>query len=147
MSNIRVLVVSDSALLREGIQVLLSPCPEVEIVGETSAGDEAIEEARRLRPLVLILDVPKPNNTPLELLSRLRSAMPELKIIAVTYQHDEAAILRLLQMGVQGYLCGQEGAAELITAIQAVAGGDSFLCPAASGVLVRHYRRKAGTAH
>jgi len=147
MSAIQVLVASDSALLREGIQALLSTCPDVEIVGKTAAGDEAIEEARRLRPLVVILDVPKPNHAPLQLLSRLKTELPELKVVIVTYQNDEAAILQLLQAGVQGYLCGHEGVTELITAVQAVAGGDSFLCPAASGVLVRHYRQKATVAN
>ena len=147
MSRIQVLVASDSALLREGIQALLSTCPDVEIVGKTTAGDEAIAEARRLRPLVVILDVPKPNHAPLQLLSRLKAELPELKVVIVTYDQDEASILRLLQMGAQGYLCGHEGATELITAVQTVAEGDSFLCPAASGALVRHYRQKAAVAN
>ncbi|MFQ5854380.1 MAG: response regulator transcription factor [Anaerolineae bacterium] len=142
MSGIRVLVASDSALLREGIQTLLSPCSEVEIVGKTEAGDEVIEEARRLRPQILILDIPEPSSARLELLARLKTELPELGVITVSYQQDEAPILSVLQTGVQGYLCGQEGAAELIAAVQAVAEGDSYLCPAASGVLVRHYRRK-----
>jgi DNA-binding NarL/FixJ family response regulator len=142
MTQIRVLVASDSALLREGIQALLSPCPEVEIVGMTEAGDGAIEEACRLRPAVLILDVPRPDSTRLFLLDRLKTVLPELGVIAVGCQQDEASILHVLNMGIQGYLCGREGPAELIAATQAVAQGDSFLCPNATGVLVRRYRGK-----
>lgn len=142
MSGIRVLVVSNSAILRDGIQALLSPCADVDIVGKVEAGEKAIREASRLQPRVLILDIPKPDSTPLELLVRLKTEMPELRVIAVSYQEDEASILNVLEMGVQGYLCGQDGAAELVAAVQAVAGGDSFLCPGASGVLVRQYRGK-----
>lgn len=140
MRSTRVLVASDSTLLRDGIQALLPACPEVKVVGMTNAGDGAIEEAYRLRPAVLIVDIPRPDNNRLELLNRLKTELPELRVIVIGHQQDEASILRVLETGVRGYLCAREGAAELVAALQAIAGGDSYLCPAASGVLIREYR-------
>ncbi len=142
MNRIRVLVVSDSRLLREGIQVLLSPCPNVEIVGAVQAGDEAVREAGRLKPHIVLLDLPKLETTQLELVGRLQAELPGIRVIALSYGMDEASVLQVLDMGIQGYLCGREGPADLRAAVQAVAEGDSFLCPGASGILVRRYRGK-----
>lgn len=130
-------------LMADGIEAILSACSDMEIVAKSKAGIEAIDDGRRWRPHILILDIPAPDSASLALLDRLREELTDVRVITVSYQWDEASMQRVLQKGVRGYLCGREGAAELVKAVRAVAAGGTFLCPGASGVVVRHYRRKA----
>ncbi|GMR10915.1 MAG: hypothetical protein BMS9Abin28_1739 [Anaerolineae bacterium] len=142
MSEIKVAIASDSALIREGIEALLSARPGVDVVGTSNAGSEAIREAQKSQARILVFDMPEPKSLSLELLARLGRELPELSLIAVSHRRDEPPIQNVLREGVHGYLCSQEGAEELVEAVLAVAEGGSYLCPEASGVLVRHYRSK-----
>ncbi len=142
MSEIKVAIASDSALVREGIEALLSARPDVDVVGTSNAGTEAFKAAQKSHARILVFDMPEPKSLSLELLARLGSELPELSLIAVSHRRDEPLIQSVLREGVRGYLCSQEGAEELMEAVLAVAEGGSYLCPEASGVLVRHYRSK-----
>jgi len=140
---IRVLVVSSFALLREGLCALLGHYPSLEVVGSVPGADAVWEQVSRSQPHVVVVDVPRADPPQVDLIRSLRGHSSAPVIVAVSRQTDEATLLRILKSGVQGCLSETEGAADLVTAIETVVAGASFLCPAASRALIHGYRRRA----
>ena len=147
MKQIDVMVLSDSTLLRDAIQAMLLPFPGFTVIGKCETED-AVRMAARLHPDVLLLDISLPDSESRNILQALQADMPDLRVIAVTYYDDSdpEEIIDVLGRGIRGYLCGKEQAAEVADAIRAVAAGDVYLCPGASDVLLKSYRRHARTS-
>ncbi len=141
MSKIRVLLVDDHAIMRDGISALLDLQDDIEIVGEASEGKEAIEKARELVPDVVVMDISMPEMDGLEATRRIKRKNPSVKVLVLTQHDNREYILATIRSGSDGYLPKRALGSELVTAIRAVHQGHSFLYPAAAGALIEDYRR------
>jgi two-component system response regulator NreC len=139
VSKIRVLVVDDHAMFREGIRALLKDCEDVEIVGEASEGRDAIDKVRRLAPQVVLMDIVMPIMGGLEATRRIRKKNPGVKVLVLTQYDDPEYVLSMLRAGARGYISKTAPASDLISAIRAVHRGESFLYPSAAMTLIQEY--------
>lgn len=130
MRPIRVLLVDDHLVLRQGLRSLLSQYPDLLVVGETGDEADAIDLAASLQPDVVLLDIRLGRQDGLELARRLRRLQPELRIIILTAYDDETFLLQAAQAGVHGYLLKSASAEVLAEAIRAVHAGERRLAPA-----------------
>ena len=129
MSGIRVLIVDDHALVREGVRALLSRAEDVTVVGEAGGGREAITQARTLRPDVILMDIAMPDLGGLEATIEIRKDVPDAKVIVLSQYGDREYVHRFLRAGVSGYVLKKAAGAELVAAIRAVARGGLVLDP------------------
>lgn len=134
---IRVAIVDDHDLVREGIRALLEQDPQLEIVGETGDGQEAIKLAERVKPDVMLMDVYLPGGIGgLEATEVIAASVPEVKVIILTQYENREYIRRALRIGARGYLLKRSLAAQLKDAIRAVHQGQKYLHPAIAGEVV-----------
>lgn len=149
MDKIKVLLVDDHAIMRDGIRALLSLHDDIEIVGEASEGKEAIEKERELAPDVVIMDIAMPVMDGLEATRRIMKQNPKAKVLALTQYDNKEYVLSAIKAGCTGYVPKRALSSELLSAIRAVYRGDSFLYPSAAMVLVEDFRQqaKAGDAY
>jgi DNA-binding NarL/FixJ family response regulator len=123
---VRILIADDYELIRAGVRALLRWRTDVEIV-EASNGQEAIEQARKTNPDVIILDIAMPIMTGIEAARRLKSEMPQVPILILSMHDDGHALAReLVQIGVQGFVSKTDAAQKLPEAIDAVLAGGTF---------------------
>jgi DNA-binding NarL/FixJ family response regulator len=127
---IRVLVADDHTLVRDGIRALLATAPEIQLIGEAADGQEAIEQARALRPDVILLDIAMPGLGGLEAVPILRRDLPHARILILTQYEEPDYVRRFVRLGVAGYVLKKVAGAELISAIRAVHRGGLVLDPA-----------------
>ncbi len=126
---VRVLVVDDQALVREGLMTLLAAAAGIEPVGAAGDGEEAIALTRRHRPDVVLMDLRMPKLDGVEATRRIRAEQPATEVVVLTTHADEASILDALQAGARGYLTKDAGIAEIARAVQAAADHQSLLDP------------------
>jgi len=143
MNKIKVLVVVDHAIMRGGIRALLSVHDDIEIVGEASEGNEAIEKAQELMPDIIIMDIAMPGMDGLEATRRIKKKDPKAKILILTQHDNREYIISAVKAGVTGYVSKRALGVELVSAIHAVRGGESFLYPSAATAIIADYRRQA----
>lgn len=143
MDKIKILVVDDHALMRDGIRALLAMDGNIEIIGEASDGREAIEKVQELSPDVVIMDIAMPIMDGLEATRRITKKNPGVKILVLTQYDNREYILSAIKAGATGYVPKKAVGSELISAIQAVHKGDSFLYPSAAAALIHDYLRQA----
>ena len=129
MGKIRVLIADDHGLMRAGVKALLNATTDIDVVGEAEDGDEAVREARRLDPDVVLMDVAMPGLGGLEATLVLRKEKPEIKILVLTQYEDREYVVRFLKAGVAGYVLKRAAASELVAAIRAVFRGGLVLDP------------------
>jgi DNA-binding NarL/FixJ family response regulator len=129
MSAVRVLIVDDHALLREGIRALLARADDMAVVGEAGGGREAIALARTLTPDVILMDIAMPDLGGLEATVEIRKDCPDAKIIVLSQYGDREYVHRFLRAGVSGYVLKKAAGAELVAAIRAVHRGGMVLDP------------------
>jgi DNA-binding NarL/FixJ family response regulator len=128
-SLIRVLIVDDHAILREGLRALLSYYPDIEVVGEAEDGAQAIALLENLLPDVVLMDIAMPGMSGLEATRRIRQEYPSVRILILTQYEDQTYVLPLLHAGASGYVPKRALGADLTNAIRLVAKGGSFLYP------------------
>ena len=143
MRKIKILLVDDHAIMRDGIKALLSIYDDIEVVGEASEGREAIEMARELNPDVVVMDISMPGMDGLEVTRRLTKRNPGMKVIILTQHDNREYILSAIKVGAAGYIPKKALGADLVSAIRAVHSGDSFLYPSAAKALMDDYRKQA----
>lgn len=144
MNKIRVMVVDDHAILREGVRALLATADGIEVVGEAADGAEAIQALSEIETDVVLMDIAMPRMDGLEATRRIRRRYPEVKVLILTQYDNREYILSSVKAGASGCVPKKSAAAELISAIRAVHQGDSFLHPSAVKVLIGEYLEKAG---
>jgi DNA-binding NarL/FixJ family response regulator len=133
---IRVAIVDDHDLVREGIRALLEQDPLLEIVGETGDGQDAIKLAERLKPDVMLMDVYLPGGIGgLEATEAIVASVPDVKVIILTQYENREYIRRALRIGARGYLLKRSLASQLKDAIRAVHQGQRYLHPTVAGEL------------
>src|SRR5579863_6097274 len=119
MKRIRIMLVDDHAVVRQGFKMILSAEPDMEIVGEAGNGREAVEKAEQLRPDVVIMDVAMPELNGTEATRRLAASMPHARVIALSMHKDSVYVREILRAGARGYLLKDSGAGDLVSAIRA----------------------------
>lgn len=126
---IRILVVDDHDLVRKGISRMLSDEKGIEVVGEADTGEHAFQEAKRLEPDVVLMDVKMPGIGGIEATRKIVRALPDVKVIAVTVCDDEPFPSRLMQAGAMGYMTKGAAIEEMLRAIKSVNAGQRFISP------------------
>jgi two-component system response regulator NreC len=144
MSEIKVLIVDDHALFREGIRSLLKAYDDIIIIGEATQGMEAIEKAHQMSPHVVLMDVAMPVMGGLEATRRIQKETPLVKVLVLTQYEDSEYVLSLIKAGARGYIAKTATASELVTAIRTVFRGESYLYPNAATTLIEEYLSQAG---
>jgi NarL family two-component system response regulator LiaR len=127
--TIRVLLVDDHAIVRDGIRALLATEPDIRVVGEAGDGQEAIAEAQRLQPDVLLMDLVMPGLDGLEAIRRIVAQQPQARILVLTSFATHDKVFPAIKAGAMGYLLKDCDAEELVEAIHQVYGGQSSLHP------------------
>ena len=143
MSRIRVLIADDHAILREGVRALLTMAEDIEVIGEASNGQEAVDLARALRPDVILMDIAMPGLGGLEATIAIRKENAEAKVLVLTQYEDREYIRRFLKAGVSGYVLKKSAGSDLTAAIRAVHRGGLVLDP---GVAREAMREQASLA-
>jgi len=144
MSNtIRVLVADDHAIVRKGIRALLATEPDIEVVGEAQNGQEAILEAQRLRPDVILMDLVMPQIDGVEAIRRITGQHPKARILVLTSFAADENIFPAIKAGALGYLLKDSGPEELVQAIHQVHRGESSLHPTVARKLLDEISRPA----
>jgi two-component system response regulator NreC len=145
MSKIRVLVCDDHAILRDGIKLLLNSQPDMEAVGEAVDGREAVEQARALKPDVILMDIAMPGLNGLEATKQIRRDDPNARVLVLTMYESDEYVSRMLEAGVLGYVLKKAAGSELVHAIRAIHQGEAFLYPSITKRLVEDYLRRVET--
>lgn len=142
---IRVLLVDDQALFREGLSTLLSVYPDVQVVGEAGNGEEALSQVATHQPDVVLMDLRMPVLDGAAATRRIRSAHPHIQVIVLTTFDDDEHIFDGLRAGAVGYLLKDVPSTRLVEAIRTAARGESFLHPSVATRLVAEFNRLTGT--
>lgn len=140
---IRVLVADDQALIREGLETLLSFSPGIEVVGAAGDGEEAVRLAAERRPDVVLMDLKMPRCDGVEATRRIGAAHPGTRVVVLTTYADDDSIFAALEAGAMGYLTKDAGAKEIAQAIRTVHAGDALLDPAVQARVLRQLRGAA----
>ena len=143
MTPIRILLVDDQALFREGLRTLLSVHADLEVVGEAGNGEEAVRLAAAAHPNVVLMDVQMPVLDGVAATRRLRAAQPECHVIMLTTFDDDEKVFEGLRAGAVGYLLKDAPSEKLVEAIRAAARGESFLQPSVAAKVVAEFARLA----
>jgi DNA-binding NarL/FixJ family response regulator len=138
---IRVLLVDDQALFREGMETLLSVHKDIQVVGQASNGQEAVEVAVKVQPGVVLMDVRMPVLDGVRATRRLKEALPQCKVIVLTTFDDDEYVFDALRAGAVGYLLKDVASAQLVEAIRAVARGQSILEPSVAAKVIAEFTR------
>lgn len=126
---IRVLLADDHALVREGTRRLLEAEDDLKVVAEAASGEEALEETKRLRPDIAIMDIAMPGIGGIEATRAIKTDCPETAVLVLSAYDDEPYLIALLEVGAAGFLLKNVNGQELINAIRAVSRGESVLPP------------------
>ncbi|MBW8035599.1 MAG: response regulator transcription factor [Planctomycetes bacterium] len=142
--SIRVVAIDDHSVFREGLRLVLDQYEDIELVGEAGNGREGIEVVAREKPDVVIMDVNMPGLNGIEASRKLLSADSDVKILILSAYSNRRFVTELFRAGVRGYILKESAGEEVIRAIIAVAGGDSYICPKIANVIIKDYAEGGG---
>lgn len=142
MSPIRILLVDDHAILRAGLRALLANYSDLEVVGEAGDGADAVIRVNELKPDVVVMDVAMPGMNGLSATRQIVQDHPQTKILILTQYSNKEYVLPLLKAGAGGYVLKQAVDTDLVTAIRAVARGESFLYPPVAKLVLDAYMKE-----
>ncbi|WP_370327494.1 response regulator [Euzebya sp.] len=138
--SVRVLLVDDHRVVRQGLRMFLSLDPDIEVVDEAADGREALHKVRRHTPDVVVMDLVMPVMDGVAAIAAIKAEMPEVEVVAVTSVLEDEKVIGAVQAGATGYLLKDTDADELCRTIHAAARGEVRLAPAAAARLVREVR-------
>jgi len=139
--KIRILLADDHAMVRQGFRMILSAQPDMEIVGEAGNGREAVEQAERLQPDLVVMDVAMPELNGIEATRRIAASAPRARVLALSMYKDSVYVREILRAGARGFLLKDAIDRDLLAAVRAVASGEGYLSPAVSEAVLSDYRR------
>lgn len=142
MDSIRVMVVDDHAIVRDGVRALLDLSPEVKVVGEAHNGREALQKVGHAEPDVILMDIMMPVMDGLEATRRLTNDHPRLKVLVLTQYDEKEYVFPIIEAGAHGFLSKTEASSQLVAAIRSVHQGDSFLSPSIARFFVDAYHSR-----
>jgi DNA-binding NarL/FixJ family response regulator len=141
---IRVMLVDDHPVVREGLRGMLEAEPDLTVVGEAGSGEEAVAQARVVTADVILMDLRMRDLDGVGATQRILADAPGTKVVVLTTYETDADILRAVEAGASGYLLKDASRADLAGAIRAAARGETVLAPSVAGRLVNQVRRPAG---
>ena len=134
--SVRLLLVDDHKMMREGLAALLHDVPDIQIVGEANDGREAIDLIRTLHPDVVVMDVGMPELNGVEATRRIRAEFEGVRVIALSTHTDKRYVHHMLEAGANGYVLKISAHEELIRAVRAASQGRTYLSPEIAGLVV-----------
>src|SRR5947207_15569046 len=143
----RLLVVDDHEVVRQGLVALLDRREGFEVVGEAGTVAEAIEQANRFEPDIVVMDVRLPDGSGIEACREIRAEHPGTRVVMLTSFPDEEAVLSAIVAGASGYLLKQIRGRDLVAALEAVGRGESLLDPQVTEKVLERVRRIATTPY
>jgi two-component system, NarL family, response regulator NreC len=132
---LRVMLVDDHAMVREGLRVLLRTARDIQVVGEASNGASAVEVAKQLNPQVVVLDLDMPGSDGASALREIARSLPSVRVLILTMHAEDAGMLLLLEEGARGYLTKEAASRDLVDAIRVVAAGEIYVRPQTARLL------------
>jgi len=140
--KIRILLADDHTILRAGLKMMLNAQPDMEIVGEAQDGRQSINEAQRLQPDIVLMDITMPDMNGIEATRQIKKLLPETRVLVLTmHEHDEY-VFQALRAGASGYMLKEAVPTELITALRVIQSGQFYLSPTAQSVMVGDYLQR-----
>jgi DNA-binding NarL/FixJ family response regulator len=137
--SIKILLVDDHAIVRQGLHSLLEKEPDIEVVGEAEDGREALELARELLPDVVVMDITMPNLNGVDATRQIMHEFPKVKVIALSMHSDRTFVVSMLKAGASGYVLKECLSDELVEAIRTVAGDGWYISRRITGVVMGDY--------
>ena len=145
MNKIRVLVVEDQSIVREGMVAILSLQSDIEVVGEAADGIEAVQLARKTRPDVILLDMVMPRQDGLETIPKLRETTPNAKILVLSSFVESSRVYQAVKTGALGYMLKDTPRAQLLQAIRDVAHGQASIHPSIAMKVIHDFDDASGS--
>lgn len=142
MKRIKVVVVDDHTIVRDGICALLALVQDIEVIGEASSGTEALKMLKSLEPDVVLMDIAMPDMGGLEATRRICKEFPRTKVIALTQHDDKEFVFPVIEAGASGFISKIAASSELASGIRSVFRGDSYVSPSVAKVLIEDYQQK-----
>jgi DNA-binding NarL/FixJ family response regulator len=140
MGKIRVLIVDDHQIVRDGIMRILKDEDDIELIGSVGSGMEALDFIRCNKPDILITDLSMPNMSGIGLTEKLLKLYPDIKVLILSMFNNEEYIVSAIQAGAKGYLPKQDSTTEiLLEAIRTISNGDEFYSPSISKIVLKSY--------
>jgi len=139
---IRVLIADDHALFRDGLRALFADEEDIELVGEAANGEEAVLKATELKPDVVVMDIMMPVMNGIEATRRIRTALPDTKVLALSMYDDEEYVQQMLTADASGYSLKRATSDELLRALREVASGGMPLDPSVAAKVIKGYVRR-----
>jgi two-component system response regulator NreC len=139
LPNNRILIAEDHTIIREGVRSLLSSVPSLEIVGEAKNGGEAVKLVESLKPDLVLMDLSMPMMDGMEAIRRIKRVSGQTKILVLTVHKNEEYILATFQAGADGYALKYVSHSDLVSAIETVLAGETYLSPEVSQVVLEGY--------
>ncbi len=139
--KIRVLLADDHAILRKGVRLLIDSQADMEVAGDARTGREVVEQARKLAPDVIIMDVSMPEMNGIEATRQICEELTRTKVLALSMHKDSVYVREILRAGARGYLLKESEDDDLVKAIRCVHRGEAFLSPAISDAVLSDYRK------
>jgi len=146
MTTIRVLVVDDHTLFRDGLSAILMNVPDIDVVGEAGTGREAVTQAETLVPDVVLMDISMPDLNGIEATQQVLAVKPDTGIIMLTMLEDNDSLFAAMCAGARGYILKGADKAEVLKTIRAVAGGEALFGPAIASRLTSFFQNSRGVA-
>jgi DNA-binding NarL/FixJ family response regulator len=140
MPEIKVLLVDDHAILREGLRAMLGYYEDIHVVGEAQDGEEALAKVAALRPDIVLMDVAMRGMNGLEATRLISQRYPRTRVLVLSQHEDRQYVLPVLQAGASGYILKRALGADLITAIRTVFLGETYLHPSVSSIVLEEMR-------
>lgn len=140
METIKILLVDDHTIVRQGLRVLLEAEPDLTVVGEAETGRQALQMARKLQPHVVVMDIAMPTLNGLEATRQIIRDFPATKVLVLSSYSDDEYVHQLSEAGAAGYLLKQTAASDLVKAVHEVRKGNAFFSPTISRRLLEQYR-------
>lgn len=137
--TIKVMLVDDHAIIRDGLRLLLQTQPDIEVVGDAANGRQAVQQARQLQPDIIVLDIVMPELNGIEAASHILQLDPAPQIIMLSMHASNEHVFRALRAGARGYLLKESAGVEVIKAVRAVHNGQRYLSHKISEQMIDDY--------
>ncbi|MGE5583164.1 MAG: response regulator [Bacillota bacterium] len=141
MAVVKLMIVDDRAMVRQGLRQILSLKADFVIVGEEQRGDEVVERVLSLKPDVVLMNINLPGKNGIELTAELRRRIPAVKVLALTVDADQQRLSQMIKAGALGYILKDIDAETLYEAIETVARGDAYIQPCLLSKLLAEFRQ------
>ena len=144
MKKIKVLIVDDHLVIREGLSAVLQTKADVQVVGDVGNGQEAVEKARQLKPDVILMDISMPVMDGVEATRIIRKENPDVGIVVLTMHEEEEFIFNAVKAGATGYLLKDSDSAQIVKAIRAIYDGESLIHPSVATKILAEFSQLSG---